>query len=112
MSRLVLPISQTAVDEELQGEGDAPRKGLCSYTPTLVPRMWLTTQRRNHRLFQHRTVLEIAEEILDEHDIGVQRQVVEPHEPHRLRSRRSAAVTTTAGAEPRGNSWRPSTSRA
>ena len=39
---------------------------LSTYELTLVPTLWLTTQRRNHRMFQRLTELEIVQKILGE----------------------------------------------
>jgi type VI secretion system secreted protein VgrG len=39
---------------------------LSTYELTLVPRLWLLTQRRNHRMFQHLTELDIVQKILGE----------------------------------------------
>ncbi len=38
--------------------------GLSTYYLRLVPRMWLLTQRRNHRIFQHLSIPEMVEEVL------------------------------------------------
>jgi type VI secretion system secreted protein VgrG len=39
---------------------------LSTYELTLVPRLWLLGQRRNHRMFQHLTELDIVQKILGE----------------------------------------------
>jgi len=49
-------LQQTAVEE----------RGLSTYSLTLVPSLWLATQRRNHRMFQHKSEIEIALQILGE----------------------------------------------
>lgn len=36
------------------------------YHVTLVPKLWLLTQRTNHRVFQHKTVQDIVKQLLDE----------------------------------------------
>ena len=41
-------------------------RGLSTYQITLVPTLWLLTQRRNHRMFQHLSELEIVRKLLDE----------------------------------------------
>ncbi len=53
--------------------------GLSTYELTLVPHLWLLTKRRNHRLFQHVSVVEIAHAMLSEWDV-----------PHRLNVDRGA----------------------
>src|SRR5262245_16541482 len=40
--------------------------GLSTYELTLVPHLWLLSQRRNYRLFQHKSIPEIADQILGE----------------------------------------------
>jgi len=41
-------------------------KGQSTYVITLSPTLWLLTQRRGHRVFQHMSVLEIVDELLAE----------------------------------------------
>ncbi len=48
--------------EQLQAEPT----GLSTYQIQIVPSLWLLTQRRNHRVFQHVTVPEIAARLLSE----------------------------------------------
>ncbi|WP_437933089.1 type VI secretion system Vgr family protein [Sorangium sp. So ce341] len=43
---------------------------LSTYELTLVPALWLATQRRNHRVFQHLSEIDIALKILDEWGIS------------------------------------------
>lgn len=40
--------------------------GLSTYHLRIVPRLWLLTQRRNHRAFQHLSIPEIADRLLAE----------------------------------------------
>ncbi len=49
-------IAQVGVDEA----------GLSTYEITLVPALWLATQRRNHRIFQQMSELDVARKILGE----------------------------------------------
>jgi type VI secretion system secreted protein VgrG len=49
-------IQQIAVEE----------RGLSTYQITIVPTLWLTTQRRNHRMFQQLSELDIARKLLAE----------------------------------------------
>ena len=51
--------------EQLQVED----RGLSTYRITLVPSLWLATQRRNHRMFQHKSELEIVLQLLSEWNI-------------------------------------------
>ncbi|HZF51479.1 MAG TPA: type VI secretion system tip protein TssI/VgrG [Polyangiaceae bacterium] len=41
-------------------------KGVSTYQLRIVPALWQLTQRRNHRTFQHMSVPEIADQLLDE----------------------------------------------
>jgi uncharacterized protein involved in type VI secretion and phage assembly len=43
--------------------------GLSTYYLRIVPRMWLMTQRRNHRVFQHQSIPDIVGKLLDEHRV-------------------------------------------
>jgi type VI secretion system secreted protein VgrG len=45
-------------------------KNLSTYELTLVPRLWLTTQRRNHRMFQHKGEIDIVLQLLGEWGIS------------------------------------------
>ncbi|MBK8258841.1 MAG: type VI secretion system tip protein VgrG [Polyangiaceae bacterium] len=42
---------------------------LSTYTLSIVPALWLLTQRKNHRLFLHQSVVEITEKLLKEWSI-------------------------------------------
>ena len=44
-------------------------KGLSTYQATIVPRLWLLTQRRNYRMFQQKSEPQIVEKILFQHGI-------------------------------------------
>lgn len=45
-------------------------QGLATYEITLAPTLWRLTQRRGHRLFQHVTIPDIVERLLDEWQIA------------------------------------------
>lgn len=49
--------------------------GLSTYRLRIEPALWLLTQRRNHRLFQHLSIPEIAERILSEWRIDAELRV-------------------------------------
>ncbi len=51
--------------EQLQAEAT----GLSTYQLRIVPTLWLLTQRRNHRIYQHLSIPDIADEILGEWSI-------------------------------------------
>lgn len=56
--------------EQVQGvqpaPGQATQKELSTYLVHIVPRLWLLTQRRNYRIFQHLTIPDIIKELLGE----------------------------------------------
>ena len=49
------------------------------YRIRVVPRMWLLSQRRSHRIFQHQSAPEIVAQILKEWDIDYRMATVEEH---------------------------------
>lgn len=53
--------------------------GLSTYELTIVPKLWLLTKRRNHRMFQHESVVDVAHKLMKEWDVH-----------HRLNVRRTA----------------------
>jgi type VI secretion system secreted protein VgrG len=55
--------------------------GLSTYSISLRPALWRLTQRRNYRLFQHISVLDIAKKLLDEWSIDYQLVVDESRYP-------------------------------
>ncbi|WP_437668811.1 type VI secretion system Vgr family protein [Sorangium sp. So ce131] len=52
--------------EQLQAE----TTGLSTYQLQIVPALWLLTQRRNYRIYQHLAIPDIADRIFDEWDIA------------------------------------------
>ncbi|HZO12826.1 MAG TPA: type VI secretion system tip protein TssI/VgrG [Polyangiaceae bacterium] len=55
--------------EQLRAEQEKGATGLSTYYLTLVPRLWLLTQNREHRIFQRMTIVEIVEKVLEEWDV-------------------------------------------
>ncbi len=49
--------------------------GLSTYHLRIVPRMWLASQRRNHRIFQGKTELDITCQILDEWGVDCEKRI-------------------------------------
>jgi len=45
-------------------------EGLSTYALTIVPRLWLLTQRVNHRIFQHIAIPDIVDRLLEEHGVS------------------------------------------
>jgi len=50
-------------------------QGLATYTVTLQPRAWLMTQRKNYRVFQFETELDIAKKLLGEWGVTFEERV-------------------------------------
>ncbi|MBK9264414.1 MAG: type VI secretion system tip protein VgrG [Polyangiaceae bacterium] len=44
-------------------------KELSTYSLRIVPKLWLCTQRRNYKIFQHQTIPDIVDQVLDEWDV-------------------------------------------
>lgn len=55
--------------------------GLSTYELTIVPQMWLMTQRTNYRMFQHQSVPEIARKMLDEWRVRFEPRIEEARYP-------------------------------
>lgn len=76
------------VREIEQIEVEAPTAGalgLSTYLIHIVPTLWLTTQRRGHRIFQHLSVPEIVDKILGEYSIETKKTLSEDHPAHDYR---------------------------
>jgi type VI secretion system secreted protein VgrG len=58
---------------------------LSTYELTLVPTLWLTTQRRNFRMFQLMSEIEIVEQILGEWDIKPVKRLLEGYKKRKYR---------------------------
>jgi type VI secretion system secreted protein VgrG len=67
--------------DQLQAE----TAGLSTYFIRIVPSLWLTTQRRNHRIFEHMTIPAIAGKVLDEYSITPRVVLGDPHGEHEYR---------------------------
>jgi type VI secretion system secreted protein VgrG len=50
-------------------------RGLTTYHLRIVPKLWLASQRRNHRIFQIKTELDIALQLLDEWGIDHEQKI-------------------------------------
>jgi type VI secretion system secreted protein VgrG len=59
----------------------AEETGLSTYHLRIVPTLWLLTQRRNHRIFQHLSAPEIAGKMLEEWGIEAEWYVHRAHHP-------------------------------
>jgi type VI secretion system secreted protein VgrG len=89
MGGTMVPHAWTGVVSHMeQVEVEAPRPGamgLSTYALRIVPSMWLLTQRRENRIFQHMTVPAIVEKILGEYGIKPQKKLAEAHPEHEYR---------------------------
>jgi type VI secretion system secreted protein VgrG len=59
--------------------------GLSTYLVRIAPSLWLLGHRKNNRIFQHQTVLEIVSEVLGYYRIEAELRVNEKHEKHEYR---------------------------
>ncbi len=59
--------------------------GHSTYTLRIVPTMWLLSQRRGHRIFQHLTTQKIVTQILDAYQIAASWELSEEHPVHEYR---------------------------
>jgi type VI secretion system secreted protein VgrG len=60
-------------------------KGLATYHLRIAPKLWLASQRRNHRIFQIKTELDIARQILDEWGIEHQDKIENQYRTRKYR---------------------------
>ena len=63
--------------EQVQAE----TTGLSTYHLRIVPTLWLLTQRRNHRIFQHLSIPDIVDKLLAEWGIHPTWRIDRPHHP-------------------------------
>ncbi|MEZ4296523.1 MAG: type VI secretion system tip protein TssI/VgrG [Polyangiaceae bacterium] len=66
---------QTAVEE----------RGLSTYKLSIVPKLWLATQRRNHRMFQLMSEIDIVKKLLDEWGIEHEMRLTESYKKRKYR---------------------------
>ena len=60
-------------------------KGLTTYHLRLEPKLWLASQRRNNRIFQTKTELDIARQILKEWDIDFEEKIATEYKTRKYR---------------------------
>lgn len=63
--------------EQLRAEPD----GLSTYELRIVPRLWVLSQRRNHRLFQHESVVDVLKTLVREWEIPMRLELDETRYP-------------------------------
>jgi type VI secretion system secreted protein VgrG len=63
----------------------AEATGRSSYLMRIVPSMWLLTQRRGHRIFQHISTPDLVKQILGEYSIDPKLTISETHPKHEYR---------------------------
>jgi len=64
-----------------QVQAEVSDKGLSTYLIRIVPTLWLLTQRRNYRIFQHRNIPDIVGALLDEWGIRPDWQIARESYP-------------------------------
>ncbi len=72
------------VCSELHQIGVEP-DGLSTYRLSIVPRLWLATQRRNHRVFQTMTELDIAAKIIQEWGVDLEQKITSQYKTRKYR---------------------------
>jgi type VI secretion system secreted protein VgrG len=60
--------------------------GLSTYALKIVPALWRTTLRRNHRIFQHLTIPDIVQKVLAEWQIVPELRLTEAYLPYEYRT--------------------------
>lgn len=78
------PRTWTGICNELH-QLRAEEKGLTAYHLTIVPKMWLASQRRNHRIFQNKTELDIAQQILEEWGVDIEKKLESTYKSRKYR---------------------------
>lgn len=61
------------------------REGLATYTLAIAQRMWLLTQRKNYRIFQYKSELDIVRQLLGEWGVTYVSRVARSHKPRKFR---------------------------
>lgn len=61
------------------------RDNLATYTLAIAPRAWLATQRKNYRIFQYLSELEIVQKLLGEWSIDAETRVSRSHKARKYR---------------------------
>lgn len=61
------------------------REGLATYTLAIAPRMWLLTQRKNYRIFQYKSELDIVRQLLGEWAVAHESRITRSHKPRKFR---------------------------
>ncbi|MFO0588705.1 MAG: type VI secretion system tip protein TssI/VgrG [Polyangiaceae bacterium] len=74
----------TGIAAELQQTRVEP-SGLSTYELKIVPALWLTTHRRNHRVYQTKTELQIVEAILAEWQIPYEKKISMEYKTRKFR---------------------------
>ena len=67
------------VIEHTKAEEEAGVRGLSTYWLRIVPRLWLMTRNREHRIFQRKSIVEVVKRVLLEWDIKPQLELVEAY---------------------------------
>ncbi|MBW2455812.1 MAG: type VI secretion system tip protein VgrG, partial [Deltaproteobacteria bacterium] len=65
--------------EHTKAEEESGVVGLSTYWLRIVPRMWLMTRNREHRIFQRKTIVEVVKRVLLEWDIKPKLELMEEY---------------------------------
>ena len=66
--------------EHTKAEEESGTVGLSTYWLRIVPRLWLLTRNREHRIFQRKTIVEVVKRVLLEWDIKPQLELMEEYQ--------------------------------
>jgi len=64
----------------------AEEKGLTTYHLRIVPKMWLASQRRNYRIFQGKTELDVALQLLTEWGVATEKKIESAYKTRKYRA--------------------------
>jgi type VI secretion system secreted protein VgrG len=73
------------VNELSLAEGEDSAEGLSTYHLSIVPNAWFLTQRRNHRMFQQISELDIAKKLLEEWEIKTELKITGEYKKRKYR---------------------------
>lgn len=75
LSGVAIEMKQVRVDDD----------GLATYSLVIAPRAWLMTQRKNFRIFQYKSELDIVKQLLSEWGVAQDARIGREHKPRKFR---------------------------